>query len=48
MDDEGCFHLKSINKKTNSSETFINKSYTTVIEKAYSRMLKEMKYAQYR
>jgi hypothetical protein len=43
MNDDDNIILTAINKRTKSRESFIDKSYTVVIRKAFSHMLKEMK-----
>ena len=43
MDEEMNIHLTAIHKNTNSVATFIDKSYTVILRKAYSHMMKEMK-----
>jgi len=43
MDDDETIHLTAINKRSDASETFINKTYSRVIGKVFSHMLKEMK-----
>lgn len=43
MSDEGEMHLMIFDKKDNSSEEFINKSYSVVVDKAYRYMLKKIK-----
>jgi hypothetical protein len=46
MDDDENFHLTLINKRGKSSVTFFDKAYTTVLAKAFSHMLKELKQAR--
>jgi hypothetical protein len=43
MDEEGNFHLTMIDKRKNSSFTFIDKAYSIVVGKAFSQMMKEIK-----
>lgn len=43
MDEEGNFHLTTINKRSKSKETFIDKAYSVVIRKAHGHMLREIK-----
>ena len=43
MDEEGNFHLTARNKRSGTSETFINKSYTIVVGKAFFHMKRELK-----
>ena len=43
MDEEMNIHLTAIHKNTNSVATFIDKSYTVILRKAYSHMMKEIK-----
>ncbi len=42
MDDDGQMHLMVFDKKDNSSEEFINKSYSVVVEKAFRYMMKRL------
>lgn len=43
MNDEGEMCLMIFDKKDNSSEEFINKSYSVVIDKAFRHMMKKIK-----
>jgi hypothetical protein len=43
MDDDEVIHLTVSNKRTGATETFIDKTYTNVIEKAFGHMKKWMK-----
>ncbi|MCX6182143.1 MAG: hypothetical protein NT150_09475 [Bacteroidetes bacterium] len=43
IDEDDNIYLTATNKRTKSTETFIDKAYTVVIRKAFSHMLKEMK-----
>ncbi|MFI5150472.1 MAG: hypothetical protein ACHQRM_12115 [Bacteroidia bacterium] len=43
MDEEDQFHLTLTGKNRGAWITFIDKAYTTVIGKAFSHMMKEMK-----
>lgn len=42
MNDDGQMHLMIFDKKDNSSEEFINKSYSVVVDKAYRYMIKRL------
>lgn len=42
LDEDGNFYLTLINKRNRNFETFIDKSYTVVIGKAFSKMKKEL------
>ena len=42
MDDDGQMHLMIFDKKDNSSEEFINKSYSVVVDKAFRYMIKRL------
>ncbi len=41
--DEEAIHLTTVSKRTGSAETFTDKSYSVVIGKAFSHMLKQIK-----
>ena len=43
MDEDAQMHLMIFNKKDNSSEEFINKSYSVVVDKAFRYMMKKIK-----
>ncbi|MBI2269110.1 MAG: hypothetical protein HYU69_02000 [Bacteroidetes bacterium] len=43
MDEDSNFYLTVISKRTKVVETFIDRSYSVVIGKAFSHMKKEMK-----
>lgn len=43
IDTDDTIHLTAISKRTKSAETFIDKSYSTVIGKAFSHMMKSVK-----
>lgn len=43
MDDEGFIYLILIHKQTQKDQEFIEKAYSTLIRKAHSYMLKELK-----
>jgi hypothetical protein len=43
MDDEAQMHLMIFDKRDNSSEEFINKSYSVVVDKAFRYMMKKIK-----
>lgn len=43
MNDEGEMQLMIFDKKDNSSEEFINKSYSVVIDKAFRYMMRKIK-----
>jgi hypothetical protein len=43
MDEDGNFILTMLNKKNHTSYTIIDKAYSTVVGKAFSRMMKDMK-----
>ena len=43
IDQDMNFYLTMINKTKKSAETFIDKSYTVIIGKAFSYMMKEIK-----
>ena len=42
MDDDGQMHLMIFDKKDNSSEEFINKSYSVLVDKAFRYMMKRL------
>jgi hypothetical protein len=42
MNEDGQMHLMIFDRKDNSSEEFINKSYSVVIEKAFRYMIKKL------
>ncbi len=42
MDEDGQMHLTIFDKNDNSSEEFINKSYSAVVEKAFRYMMKKL------
>jgi hypothetical protein len=44
MDDDGNFVFTLRDKKNGSTETFVNKSYSVVIGKAFGYMKKELKF----
>lgn len=46
MTDEGEMQLMIFDKKDNSSEEFINKSYSVVVDKAFRFMMKKIKSAR--
>jgi hypothetical protein len=43
MDDEDQFYLTLVGKNKGGSATFVNKSYTSVMSKAFSHLMKELK-----
>jgi len=43
MDDDEAIHVTAINKLTGAKETFIDKTYTRVIEKVFAYMKKQLK-----
>jgi len=43
MDEEAQMHLMIFDKHDNSSEEFINKSYSVVVDKAFRYMMKKIK-----
>ena len=43
MDDDGNFHLTMKDKRDQDAQTFIDKSYSIVMGKAFSYMMKEIK-----
>ncbi len=43
MDDDECMQLTIIDKMTSEMETFSNPSYSHLISKAYSFMMKQLK-----
>ena len=43
IDEDELLYLTLIHKQHGTAETFINKSYSTVIAKAYSYMMKALK-----
>jgi len=43
MDEDDNFHLVLISKKNHSSSVFTGKSYSGVISKAFSSMMKDIK-----
>ena len=43
VDDDGNFHLTVISKRTKSAETFIDRSYSVVIGKAFGHLKKGLK-----
>jgi hypothetical protein len=42
MNEDGQMHLMIFDKKDNSSEEFINKSYSVLIDKAFRYMIKKL------
>lgn len=44
MDDDGNFHLTIINKESGNGQTFIDKSYSVAVDKAFRQMKKELKW----
>ena len=42
MNEDGEMHLMVFDKKDNSSEEFINKSYSVVVDKAFRYMMKKL------
>lgn len=42
MNEDGEMHLMVFDKKDNSSEEFINKSYSVVVDKAFRYMIKRL------
>jgi hypothetical protein len=42
MNEDGQMHLMIFDKKDNSSEEFINKSYSVVVDKAFRYMIKRL------
>jgi hypothetical protein len=42
MNEDGQMHLMIFDKKDNSSEEFINKSYSVVVDKAFRHMIKRL------
>ena len=46
MDDDMNYYLTVISKRTKSAETFIDRSYSVVIGKAFSHMMKGVKSSQ--
>ncbi|MBS1585986.1 MAG: hypothetical protein JSS82_10635 [Bacteroidetes bacterium] len=42
MSEDGQMHLMVFDKRDNSSEEFINKSYSAVVDKAYRYMMKRL------
>ncbi len=42
MNEDGQMHLMIFDKKDNSSEEFINKSYSVVVDKASRYMMKKL------
>ena len=42
MDEDGQMNLMIFDKKDNSSEEFINKSYSVLVDKAFRYMIKKM------
>ena len=42
MNEDGQMHLMIFDKKDNSSEEFINKSYSVLIDKAFRYMIKRL------
>lgn len=43
MDEDDNFHLTLLSKRNKTSATFFDKAYTSVIGKAFSYMLKDLK-----
>ncbi len=43
MNDDEIIHLTLVKKRTGASETFMDKTYTRVIEKAFSYMKRELR-----
>ena len=43
LDDDGKFHLSLFHKVQDVNETFIEKSWSAVVSKAYSYMLRNLK-----
>lgn len=43
MDEEAQMHLMIFDKNDNSSEEFINKSYSVVVDKAFRYMMKKIR-----
>ena len=43
MDEEAQMHLMIFDKNDNSSEEFIHKSYSVVVDKAFRYMMKKIK-----
>jgi hypothetical protein len=42
MNEDGQMHLMIFDKNDNSSEEFINKSYSVVVDKAFRYMIKRL------
>jgi hypothetical protein len=42
MDEDEKLHLTIIHKNRNSTQTFVDKSYSAVVGKAFSYMMKEV------
>ena len=43
LDDDGNFRLTLVDKRNYDTQLFIDKAYSTVLSKAFSYMLKELK-----
>ncbi|WP_153801108.1 hypothetical protein [Foetidibacter luteolus] len=46
MDDDGCMQLTLVDKTDGSMQSFESSSYSTLITKAYSNLLKQVKPAK--